>query len=361
MFDFLLAIVAFIVVLTPLIFVHEYGHFWAARRAGIRVEVFSIGFGNELVAFTDKRNTRWRVAAIPLGGYVKMAGDQDFTGRPKDDAFQPQPGEFLAASLLSRIFVVSMGPLANFLLGIVLFAALFMTAGKIITSTEVSQVVADSPAEAAGIIAGDRITAINGYQVEAFSDMRILVAENPGRPIAITLLRSGRELTLEATPNVAIHPQSCIQYGQLGIFSEVQERVTYGPFSALVAGTEETADIIMLIFRGLGRLLTGNASASEFGGPIRIAEFSATAVRGGIESAVVWTALLSINLGLLNLLPIPVLDGGHLLFYAIEGVTGRRLAPRVQDWVMRLGLAFLLTLFILVTFFDIRGWITTPC
>lgn len=361
MFDVLLAIIGFLVVLMPLIFVHEYGHFWAARRAGIHVEVFSIGFGKELFAFTDRKNTRWQVAAIPFGGFVRMAGEHDLTGRVADDKINFQPGDFLYASVIQRMFVVVAGPLANFGFAILLFAALFLMFGKAVTPTQVDVVGEGSAAEVAGILVGDRITAINGHKVEEFVDIQYRVVENPGREISVTLVRDGQEITLPVIPDSLIQEETCTQYGSLGIGSLTRERRTYNPLSAVVVASEETYSMVNLIFRALGRIITGNVNKGEFGGPIKIAEVSGAVFKNGVTAVLVWTALLSINLGLLNLLPIPVLDGGHLLFFAIEGVTGRRFAPIIQDWIMRFGVAFLVGLMILMTLFDIQSWLFPLC
>ena len=362
MLDIIIAIIGFLVVLIPLIAIHEYGHFWAARMVGIQVEVFSIGFGNEIFAFTDRKNTRWRLAAIPFGGYVKMSGEHDITGRVSlDDRSSLQPGDFLYASVLQRMFVVAAGPIANFLLAIVVFAVLFVSVGKVISPAQVDVVSPDSAADQAGIIAGDQITAVNGKAVDEFVDVQLWVVQNPGREITLTLLRDGREIQTQVTPTSTIDPNSCVERGILGIASQSFELRTYNPLSALVVATEETYDMVNLILSALGRIVTGQINQGEVGGPIKIAEVSGTAFKNGIISVLIWTALLSINLGLLNLLPIPVLDGGHLVFFAIEGVTGRRLAPVLQEWVMKFGFALLIGIFIVVTFFDIRGWLFPVC
>lgn len=356
-------LVPFLVVLTILVFVHEMGHFLVARWNGVRVETFSIGFGPELIGWTDRRQTRWKISAVPLGGYVKFMGDADPTSQTDQDAVaamsaEERAGCFAAKSLGQRAAVVAAGPGANFLLAWVLMAALFMTAGQPFTPARVDQVLPDSAAAEAGLRAGDEIIAIDGTRVERFEDMVRIIALNPGHPLDIRIRRDGAEQVLTATPRVMELEDRFggrSQVGRLGVaYTGGKEVAVHDPLTALWRAADEGWNQVVATGRALGQIVTGVRPVDDLGGPIRIAQVSGVLWKDGIETVVWLIAILSINLGLVNLLPIPMLDGGHLLFYAYEAVRGRPPSPRMVDIGFRIGLAMVAGLFVLTTFIDLR-------
>ena len=365
MLDILVILAGFLGILTLVVFIHEWGHYWAARRCGVVVEVFSIGFGRELFGWNGRDGTRWRFSAIPLGGYVRMLGDSGVASLPSQGA-RRQAGSFMSASLASRAFIVAMGPIANFLLGMAIFAAIFFTLGKPITPPIIDDLTPGGAADTAGLLPGDRILAVNGYGVDDFNDLRLHVAENPERTIALTIRRDGRDFGISVIPEAVRDECGRVLYGRLGVMSHNGEMVQLGLVASITAGVEESYTLSLAILRGLGRLITGQANQSEIGGPIKIAEITGMATKQAVRDQqivrlLLLIAALSINLGFINLLPIPALDGGHLAFFGLEALMRRPLSQGVQEWVMRLGMAFLLSLILLVTFFDILSLTTAPC
>ncbi|MGC6485900.1 MAG: RIP metalloprotease RseP [Candidatus Puniceispirillales bacterium] len=358
--DFLISLIGFLIVLTPVVFFHELGHFWAARRSGVTVEVFSVGFGPEILGLTDRHGTRWKFSALPLGGYVKMAGDEDAASTPSADA-AATPGSFQSASVGARAFIVGMGPLANFILGVLLMAMVYVGYGKIVTPSVVSDVMADSAAAAAGIEPGDRIVSMNGHEVNDFSRLRSITFENPGVTMPITVDRGGRVIDLSITPDVIDDACLGARYGRLGVISEGRALKPLGPGEALYHASIDSFTMAIDMLRGIGRLASGNANKGEIGGPVKIAELSGQVVSQGIVSMVVFIAVISINLGLVNLLPIPALDGGHLMFFGLEKIMGRPLDHKTQEIIMRVGLSLLMTLIIFLTLFDVASIFTRDC
>ena len=343
-------IIGFLLLITPVVFIHELGHYWVARKAGVIVDVFSVGFGPEIFGWTAKAGTRWRVAAIPLGGYVKMRGDDDAASTPASNA-PKQHGSFAGAGLYWRMAIVAAGPAANFILGIALFAAVYMSAGKQIIPAVVGDVVPDMPAAEAGLRPGDKVIEIDGIDIRNFDDMRGLVVESPGKPLQFVLLRNGRQFTVDMTPISQFNEQLQINIGILGVKSvPVGEFSRLGPSAAIVAATSDAFHMSIMIVRGLGRAITGNMQQGEVGGPVRIAEISGNVLNQGIVPFILLTAVISINLGLINLLPVPALDGGHLTFFLWEAILGKPLPIWVQAALMRVGIAILvgLTLFLVV-------------
>jgi regulator of sigma E protease len=365
MLDILIFLFGFLFVLTVIVFIHEYGHFWAARRSGVYVEVFSIGFGQELFGWNDKHGTRWRFSAIPLGGYVRMRGDKDPSGIP-DAAAVNEEGSFMSASLASRAFIVSMGPIANFILGISIFAVVFMLMGKAFTPPVIDELIEGSAADQAGLQIGDRILTVNGYAVDDFNDLRMYVAESPGRELIFTVDRDGRVSDIPVTPARIIDECRGAEYGQLGVVSRSGEVRQLGFGASIMAAVEESYTLSLAMLRGLGRLITGQANKGEMGGPVKIAEITGEAAQNALDERgfiqfLILIAALSINLGFVNLMPVPALDGGHLVFFGLEAVMRKPLSPKYQEWIMRLGIAFLLTLIVMFTFFDVMSWVTSPC
>jgi len=350
----------FLMVLTVLVFVHELGHYLIARRNGVRVEVFSIGFGPELFGWWDKAGTRWKFSAIPLGGYVKMFGDSDassglpmagiarLTAAEREISFHHKP-------LGQRAAIVAAGPIANFLFAIIVLAVLFMTYGQPFTPAEVGQVLPGSAAEAAGIRAGDQIVSINGRSVERFEDVQQVVRLNPDVPMTMVVRRDGELVDLRVTPTRVEENNRLgrTQVGQLGIRGGAAKYVTRDPASAVIRAVGETWNLSVTTLQAVWQMIVGTRGSEELGGPLRIAQLSGEVAQGGIVPLLWFMAVLSINLGLINLFPVPVLDGGHLLFYAAEAIRGKPLGQRAQEYGFRIGLALVLTLMVFATWNDL--------
>ncbi len=363
-------IIPFVIVLSVLVFVHEMGHYLVGRWCGIRVTAFSVGFGPELLGFTDSHGTRWKLSAIPLGGYVKFFGDEDAASVPDManlDKFTPaeRARTLAGARLWKRAATVAAGPVANFLLAIAIFAALFITYGKMVSDPVVAEVRPASAAASAGIEPGDLLVALDAEPIRTFDDVRRYVAVRPDTMIVITVEREGRQLQLPVTPKrTEITDQfgNKVELGQIGIVTNAEKGnfrlETYSPVEAVAEGVRETGHIISGTFSYLGNIFTGRMSADQIGGPIRIAETTGQMATLGFAAVLNFAAVISVSLGLMNLFPIPVLDGGHLLMYGLEAVRGRPLSPRVQDIVFRFGLAMILTLMVFATWNDTIGrWI----
>ncbi|CAK0762879.1 Zinc metalloprotease [uncultured Gammaproteobacteria bacterium] len=440
----------FLVVLTILIFVHEFGHYLIARRCGVKVEVFSFGFGPELFGYTDVAGTRWKCCAIPLGGYVKMFGDADAASTP-DERVTEMSAEEKAVSFYhkrvgQRIAIVAAGPLANYLFAVVVLALLFMTSGQPFVPAVIGKIQPGSAAEAAGFVIGDAVTAIDGVAVERFEQLQQIVRAAPGRTLAMTVKRNGRLVVLSATPRDSttsgLFGLVRFSFGVLGVgahsapvigsvvgldekgagltagdtilsvdgtvvesFDQVMQIVRrspgqalqitverggrkielqatpeavrvndrngstqtvgrlsigraiayrqYDPFSAVLRAVDETVSISRETLAAIGQMMVGARGTEEFGGPLRIAEMSGDVARNGLVSLIWFIAMLSINLGLINLFPIPLLDGGHLMFYGIEAIRGRPLSERAQEYGFRIGLALVLTLMVFATWNDL--------
>jgi regulator of sigma E protease len=357
---FSLYVVSFLVVLTVLVFFHELGHYLVARRNGVRIEVFSIGFGPELFGWNDRAGTRWKVSAVPLGGYVKMFGDADPASMPGRDLEEMSAADkavsFHHKRLPQRAAVVAAGPIANFILAIVLLAGLFATVGQPFTPPEVGQVQPGSAAEQAGIKAGDTIKSIDGTPIERFEDVQRIVRLDPGNPLQLVLSRDGQPVTLAVTPRVNVLTDrfgNRHEVGLLGIERSAVDYVRRNPASAVWRAGEETLNMSTGTLQAVWQMIIGERSADELGGPLRIAQMSGEVAQGGVAALLWFIAALSVNLGLINLFPIPVLDGGHLLFYAAEAIRGRPLGQRAQEYGFRVGLALVLTLMVFATWNDL--------
>jgi regulator of sigma E protease len=358
-------IVPFLFVLTIVVFFHELGHFLVARGCGVRVQVFSIGFGRELFGFTDRKGTRWKIAAIPLGGYVKFLGDENAASVPDRHAFarmsEDERGQtFFCKPVAHRAAVVAAGPIANFLLAVAIFAGVAMFYGRQEIAPRVDEVVPDSAAAAAGFKPGDLVVSINGTPIESFSDMQRIVSASAGRNLVFGIDRKGAKIDLNATPRLTEEKGVFGGSRQIGILGvkrssapgDVKVR-RVSPAAALELGAQETWGIIDGTFTYLGRWITGHESANQIGGPVGIALMSGEAARLGFDVLMRWAAAISVSIGLLNLFPIPLLDGGHLLFYGVEAVRGRPLSDRAQEVGFRIGFAIVLMLMIFATYNDI--------
>ena len=350
---------SFIFILSVVVFVHEMGHYLIARFNGVRVVVFSIGFGPELFGWNDRAGTRWKVGALPLGGYVKMFGDAGEASTPGKEVVEMTPEEreisFHHKSLGQRTAIVFGGPLANFALAVVIFSVLFATVGQRVTPSDISTVLPGSPAEAAGILPGDLVVRIDGREIDRFEEMRQIVSISAEVALNMVVLRDGKEIELVITPRLveAPDPLGNIQrYGQIGV-SRAVVRVRHDPLSAVWAAVEETASLTVATLRALGQIIAGTRQADELGGPIRIAQWAGQVAEEGMVTVFWFMAVLSLSLGLINLFPIPMLDGGHLLFYAFEAVRGEPLSERTQEFGFRVGLGMILTLMVFVTWNDL--------
>ena len=360
---FLLTVLAFVAVIGPLVFVHELGHYLVGRWCGVKAEAFSIGFGPELFAWVDKRGTRWRVAALPLGGYVRFKGDMNAASMT-DPAWLQMPAKeraesFPAKPLWQRAAIVAAGPAINFLFAILIIATFAFVHGESRTPAVAGVVEQGSAADAAGIQVGDRILSFNGRAMDTYTDMVMYTRIRPGEPVDVVIDRGGKRLEIQTRIGAVMEDDGFGQQyrvGRLGIGASdpVVERV--GLLRAPVVAIERTGQIVRTMVETLGQILGGGRSVKELGGPLKIAQVSGQAATLGLESFIFFAALISINLGFINLLPIPMLDGGHLLFYGIEAVQRRPVSPAAQEWAYRSGLALLMAMMLLVTFNDLSSF-----
>ncbi len=348
MIDLIRSLAAFIVVLGILVTVHELGHYLVARWRGVAIETFSLGFGPALLSRTDKHGTVWKLSAIPLGGYVRMKGWAELGGETSGEV---APDSFRTKPLAARAAIVAAGPAANMLLAFVLFTAIFATAGAPTVMPVVSQVMPNTPAAAIGIAKGDRITSIDGRKVTSFEDIETLISARPDDRIAITYTHDG--VTKGANLTTASRVVDGERLGELGIMGADVKLRRLAPPAAIRAGAIETYAATAATLDGLWNLVAYQKGVKNLGGPIRIAQISGQAASLGLADFASFIALLSVNLGLINLVPIPILDGGHLLFYAAEALYGRALPRRAQEIGLQIGAALLASLIIFVTVHDL--------
>lgn len=353
-------VLPFLAILTVLVFVHEMGHFLVARRNGVRVEVFSIGFGPELFGWTDRAKTRWKFSLIPLGGYVRMFGDANVASQPSGDQAELTAEErevsFHCKRLNQRSWIVAAGPLANFLFAVILLAGLFATVGQPFTPPVVGDVAPDSAAAKAGILPGDRFVAIGGSSIERFEDVQRIIRLSPEQPVEVIVQRDGGEVVLSAVPTLTELTDNFgnqHKVGLLGVTGSAVEYVRQDPLTAMWRAGGETVSLTVGTLQAVGQIIVGARSTDELGGPLRIAQMSGQVAESGLVTVIWFMAVLSINLGLINLFPIPMLDGGHLLFYGIEAVRGRPLGDRAQEYGFRIGLALVFSLILFVTWNDL--------
>jgi regulator of sigma E protease len=358
-------IVPFLFVLTIVVFFHELGHFLVARWMGVKVLTFSLGFGPELAGFNDRHGTRWKISAIPLGGYVKFFGDDSEASTPSPEILdgmseEERAGSFHHKRVGPRAAIVAAGPIANFLLAVVIFTCLFTFFGKPSTSARVDKVEAGSAAAAAGFQVGDVVTAIDDRAIGSFSDMQRIVSVRAGEQLTFTVKRGDSTLKLLGTPELKEVKDAfgnAHRLGVLGITRQtaagdvITERVD--PVTALWLGVKETWFVVDRTLAYIGGVFVGREAADQVGGPLRIAQISGQVATIGLTALINLAAILSISIGLLNLFPVPLLDGGHLLFYAVEAVRGRPLSPRAQEMGFRIGLGLVLMLMVFATYNDI--------
>ena len=358
-------LVPFLFVLTIVVFVHELGHFLVGRWCGVDVKTFSIGFGRELFGFNDRHGTRWRFALIPLGGYVKFSGDADASSTPDGEAVASMNREerersFPAQSVGERAAIVAAGPIANFLLAIAIFAGTAYSFGKPVLAPRVEMVSPGGAAERAGLKAGDLIRKVEDREVKSFSDLQRLISIRPSEPLPMTFERDGATMVLTVTPDL-VETSSPLGKQRLGIIgvqasSKPSDWTTqhFGLVESLKLGVSEAWFVVERTYDYLAKLIKGKESTDQLSGPIRIAQVSGmVASSGGLLALINLAAILSVSIGLMNLFPVPMLDGGHLMFYAIEAVRGRPLSERAQEIGFRVGLGLVLMLMLFVTWNDL--------
>lgn len=363
--NILFYLVPFLFILTIVVFVHEYGHYKVGRWCGVDVTTFSIGFGKEIFGWTDRHGTRWRFAAIPLGGYVKFAGDSNAASQPDAEAVaglsQAELSRTLpGATVARRSAIVAAGPIANFIFAILVFAAIVMAFGRTTIAPRIDRVTPASAAAQAGLAPGDLILSVDGVQMSSFDEVRRVITINAENTLRFVVVRNSVETTIDVTPALVErrHALGVERVGVIGVTAankpEDVRQVSYGPVEAIAYGVRESWFIVTRTFDYLGKLLTGREKADQLSGVIHIAEVSGhVASTGGIVSLLTLAAVLSVSIGLMNLFPIPMLDGGHLVFYAFEALRGRPLSERVQEYAFKAGIAFVLMLTVFVTWNDI--------
>lgn len=359
---FLMYVLGFLLLLGPLVTIHELGHYLVGRWFGVKAEAFSIGFGKELAGWTDKRSTRWKLAVLPLGGYVQFAGDMNPASQP-DAEWLKLPAEernqcFQAKPLWQRALIVLAGPAANFIFAIAILAGFLMAYGQLVAAPTIGIIEPGSVAEKAGLKLGDRITAIGGTSVDEFNDVSRLVAPHPRETMALEVVRDEQPLSLTVVAAPKLERDRFgneFTRGYLGIGPANPEVRSVNPLQAVGLAVIQTRDMIGMMVTGIGQIITGRRSVEELGGPLKIAKFSGEQLSLGWRAFVAFAAFISINLGFINLLPIPVLDGGHLAFYAAEAIRRKPASPKSQEWAFRTGVAFVVALMLFVTINDIAS------
>jgi regulator of sigma E protease len=357
-----LILIAFVCALGPLVFIHEMGHYLVARWFGVGAETFSIGFGREITGWTDKRGTRWKVGWLPLGGYVKFIGDEHAASAP-GDLSQLTPEErdrsFHHKPVWQRFLIVLAGPVSNFLLAIAIFMVFFASFGAPSSPPVVGEVQSKSSAATAQIQPGDRILSIGGRETPTFEELRSFVVLRPGETVTIRLQREEQVRDVRLTLGTDVEEDRFGQSYKRGLLGVTPAGVVFEPVPPLRLLPEATTYVVKLtrtMLDALWQIITGRRSVRELGGPLKIAQVAGQQATLGLVAFVSLVALLSINLGFINLLPVPMLDGGHLLFYGIEAVQRRPVSPQAQDWAFRGGLAFILALLLLTTVNDLGSF-----
>lgn len=360
---FFLTLLAFLAVIGPLVFVHELGHYWVGRWCGVKVDAFSIGFGRKILGWTDRHGTVWKIGWLPLGGYVQFAGDRDAVSQPSAD-WQSLPTaernrSFPAQPVWKRILIVLAGPVTNFLFAILILAGFAMAYGQVTTPPVVGEIVENSAAQKAGLQRGDRIVAIDGRTMESFADIPMTVAHRGGEAMTLSVERDGETFAVPLTPQIVKETDRFGNVGERGL-------IGIGPSDPVIADVsvvqapmvaiKQVGQITRQMSEVITQLLTGNRSIKDMGGPLKIAKASGEFASLGFASFVFFAALISINLGFINLLPLPMLDGGHLVFYAYEAIRRKPANPAVQEWAFRFGFVAIALLMLVVTSNDLSSF-----
>jgi regulator of sigma E protease len=363
---------AFLFIITIIIVVHELGHFVAARLCGVTVSAFSLGFGPEVAAFTDRMGTRWRLAWLPLGGYVKFVDDDNVSSVPTSAetaaaerasaSEEARKGFYHLKPVWQRAFIAAAGPLANFLLAVVVFAAFYMFVGEVQRPVRIDLVTPGAPADKAGLKAGDVIMSVNGTPLQNFERLSLIVSSSADRELSLVVDRAGQTLNLKVTPKLQDEKDilgGTAQIGKIGIQQQASNEEVkiryYGPAEAVQRGGEQVGLILQAGMRGIWDIVVARQSVTALAGPTKMLEAAGKVASYGIEPLIRFLAIVSIAIGMTNLLPIPVLDGGHLVFYAIEAVRGRPLSQRTQEVAFRVGLAVVLMLLVVTTVNHLTG------
>ncbi|QJB67894.1 RIP metalloprotease RseP [Parasphingorhabdus halotolerans] len=359
----LLTVFAFLIVIGLLVFVHEMGHYLVGRWCGVKVETFAIGFGKEITGWTDKRGTRWKLCMLPLGGYCQFAGDMDPASSPSDEWLKIPEEErnqaFQSKSLLQRAAIVFAGPAINFLFAMLILGGFAVAYGENVTLPVVGEVAEGTTAEKLGLQPGDKIVELDGDKIDSFGDLAREISIIPDEEITLKYQRNGDLISATTTVGVRIEKDRFgneYRIGQLGVRAGKFERRDVSIFEAPVVAAEQTVSIVDLIVTTMGQVISGRRSIKELGGPLKIAQVSGEQFVAGLNQFIFFVALISINLGFINLLPIPVLDGGHLMFYAIEAVRRKPANPKVQEWAFRSGFALVVMFMLVVTFNDLSSF-----
>ena len=366
---FWMYIVGFPLLLGPLVTLHELGHFLVGRWFGVRAEAFSIGFGKELAGFTDRRGTRWKLSALPLGGYVQFKGDMNPASAPdRRNPAAPAPvrdGSFQNAPLWRRALIVAAGPATNILVTLAIFAGFFMAVGKPVAEAPERQLTVagfseSSAARSAGIRLGDRIVAIDGRPMADFRDLQEAVMLFPGQRLAVTVERDGAQATLPVTAASVEQSDRFGNVSRIGLIGVRPAGASFGferqdPLTSVALAARYSVDIVRMMVTGIGQIVAGERSVKELGGPVKIAKFSGEQLSLGPLAFINFLALISLNLAFINLLPIPGLDGGHLAFYAAEAIRRKPVGPRGLELAYRTGMALVLMLMLFVTFNDLAS------
>ena len=354
MFDsgFFVSLFGFLIVLTPLVFIHELGHYFAAIKAGVKVESFSIGFGPELFGFKDKRNTRWKFSLFPLGGYVKMKGDL-VSSEKIDNKSSSNKDTFLQASLFNRFIIVLSGPLANLILGILLISSIYVFNGRYVSPPIIDKVLVAQPAQLGGVYSGDKILSINNNKINDFKDIKEIVEANPETLLVFKVLRSNTILNLSIIPINFYDKKTNKTLGRIGVTAKPFELKKLSFLNACLFGFYDSIKMTIDWISGLKSLLLLDVNKKDIIGPVGIAKISGSSLDKGVISVIFLMAVLSINLGLINLLPIPALDGGYILLFTYELIFRKPLPSVIQMNLLKFGFIFLISLMVLVTAFDL--------
>ena len=352
----------FLAALMIIVFIHELGHFLVARWCGVKVEVFSIGFGPEIAGWRDAKGTRWKLCWIPLGGYVKFEGDANPASMPANSPealANRSPGNFHMKPVWQRALVVAAGPAANFILAIFIFAAAFAIVGVPVTEPRVDEILPGSAAEKAGIQIGDIVRFVDGEQIESFAELQQAIIMRPNEAMTVVIERAGSQIVLKAVPDMKEEPDGFggkFRIGMLGVKHNPDGDVLFERQSlpeSLEKGVERTWFIVSTTFKYLGKLVTGRESADQLGGPIAMAKVAGDAASVGVFQFISVIAFLSVSIGLINLFPIPMLDGGHLVYYGIEALRGKPLGVQAQEWGFRIGFSLVIMLMVVGTWNDV--------
>jgi regulator of sigma E protease len=355
-------VITFLLIISIIVFIHEFGHYIVAKWAGVKIDIFSIGFGKELLGWNDRSGTRWRVSALPFGGYVKMYGDASEASTPLESiANLPEEEKqktFYFKPLYKKALIVIAGPVSNFILTILILTLFIATKGMPSTEPLVGEVLKNMPAEAAGLMVGDRVVSVNSEKVETFNDIPQFIMTNLGTPVNLEILRNNKIINVTLTPKQITEKDSLGNDYTHPIIGFKSKQIVYenvGPLRAISEATRATYQICKTTLHAIGQMIMGDRSAKDIKGPLGIAKLSGQAADKGIYTVFWFMAMLSANLGLINLFPVPMLDGGHLLYYGIEAVQGKPLAKRFQEYGFRIGMAMVAMLMMFAIVNDIKN------